>query len=495
MDYLKLLQLAVPELIVVVTALVVLSIDLLTMREQELRVRLVIGGMVSALGCLVAIGWMAVLPAHANLSEGMLVVNPLTQWVKAAVLLLAALTVIISVDSDFTTHVGEYFGLVLLATAGMMFLVSSEDILMLFVSLELTSLSLYVLTAFDKRSPRSAEAALKYFLFGGVSAACTLFGLSLLYGLAGATSLGRIAASIQGPKLDPLLVLAIVMTVIGFGFKVAAAPFHLWAPDAYEGAPAPSAALIASGSKVAGFFVFARVMAVGFHGAEGSGAWHAFVPGWVPVVAVVAGVSMILGNLAAIVQNNVRRLLAYSAIAHAGYMLLGVMSRGEPGLGALVYYSVTYGLTTLGAFAVVAVVEKQVGGSQLADFAGLYRRSPVLSFSMLIFMLSLAGIPPLAGFFGKFYLFSAALGNSPQPFGLLWLVILALALSAVSLYYYLQVLKRIYIVEAPAAANVAPVPLVSQITVAVVALAIVVLGCVPEWFIAKLAGALGFAGP
>ena len=490
MDYLELLKLAAPELIVVLTALVVLSTDLLTMREQELKVRLLIGGMISGLGCLVAIGWMMALPARANVLEGILVINSLTQFVKAALLLLTALTVIISVDSDFTPHVGEYFALILLATAGMMFLVSSEDILMLFVSLELTSLSLYILTAFDKRSRRSAEAALKYFLFGGVSAAFTLFGLSLLYGLAGTTNLGRIAASIQGPKLDPLLALAIVMTVVGFGFKVAAAPFHLWAPDAYEGAPAPSAALIASGSKLAGFFVFARVMAVGFHGAEGNGAWHAFVPGWVPVVAVVAGLSMVLGNLAAIVQNNVRRLLAYSAIAHAGYMLLGVISRGGPGLGALVYYAVTYGLTTLGAFAVVAVVEKQGGGSNLSDFAGLHRRSPLLSFCMLVFMLSLAGIPPLAGFFGKFYLFSAALGNSAQPFGLLWLVVLALALSAVSLYYYLQVLKRIYVVEAPGAAHASPVPLLSQITVTAVALAVVILGCIPEWLIAKLAGAL-----
>src|SRR5262245_43441983 len=228
---------------------------------------------------------MLALPEHANLFGGVLVVDPLTRLVKVAILFLAIFTILISIETDFTTHVGEYLALVLLATLGMMFLVSSEDILMIFVSLELTSLSLYILTAFNKRNLKSAEAALKYFLFGGMAAAFTLFGLSLLYGLSGSTNLGEIAASIKGSRLDPLLVSAIVMTVIGFGFKVAAVPFHLWAPDAYEGAPIPSAALIASGSKVASFFIFAKVMLMGFAGAEGSGAWRAYVPGWVPVLA------------------------------------------------------------------------------------------------------------------------------------------------------------------------------------------------------------------
>lgn len=495
MDYLELLKLAAPELIVVVTALVVLTTDLVTLRELDLAFRLRIGALISCVGCVGAIGWMLALPEQANVMEGMLVVNPLTQFVKTAVLLLAALTVLLSIDSDFTDHVGEYFALILLASVGMMFLVSSEDILMLFVSLELTSLSLYILVGFNKASPQSAEAALKYFLFGGVSAAFTLFGLSLLYGLSGATNLGQIAAAIQVPKLDPLLSLAIVMTAIGFGFKVAAAPFHLWAPDAYEGAPEPSAAFIASGSKVASFFIFARVMMLGFHGAEGNAAWHDYVPGWLPVLAILAAVSMVLGNLVAIVQKSVRRLLAYSAIAHAGYMLLGVMSHGGPGLAALLYYAFTYGLATLGAFGVVAVVRKQTGSDGLSDFAGLSRRAPLLALCMMIFMLSLAGIPPLAGFFGKFYVFSAVLGAPSRPFGLLWLVILALALSAVSLYYYLQVLKQIYVVESPATAAPTRISMVSQVTLVSVALAIVVLGCAPEWLIGKLGTAISLVSP
>ena len=493
MSYAQILRLAAPETIVTVTALLVLAADLLTLRELDLRFRFIITALIGCAGCAAAAAWMVVIPEHANLMEGTLVVDSLTRMVKVSVLVLAIFTMLISIETDFTTHVGEYFALILLATLGMMFLVSSEDILVIFISLELTSLSLYILTAFNKRNVKSAEAALKYFLFGGMSAAFTLFGLSLLYGLSGATNLGRIAASIKHPGLDPLLVIAIVMTVIGFGFKVAAVPFHLWAPDAYEGAPTPSAAFIASGSKVASFFIFAKVMAIGFAGAEGSGAWRAYIPGWVPVIAVVAGASMVLGNLAAIAQSSVRRLLAYSAIAHAGYMLLGIISGGGRGLGPLVYYAMTYGLTTVGAFGVVAVVQRQGGGDKLSDLAGLCRRSPLVAFCMMIFMLSLAGIPPLAGFFGKFYIFAAALGS--KDLGLLWLVILAIAMSAVSLYYYLQVLKQIYVVEGP---GLLPgqqgAPVLSQAVLAVIALAVVALGCAPDLIVGRLLNAIKLAG-
>jgi NADH-quinone oxidoreductase subunit N len=493
-SYLELLKLAAPETIVVIAALLVLAADLLALRELEPRFRRVIGAMIACVGCVAAMAWMLALPQHANFMQGMLVVDPLTQLVKFALLVLTIFTILISVETDFTPHAGEYFALILLAAVGMMFLASSEDILMIFISLELTSLSLYILTAFNKRNANSAEAALKYFLFGGMAAAFTLFGLSLLYGLSGATNLGQIAAAIKGPKLGPLLVVAIVMTVIGFGFKVAAVPFHLWAPDTYQGAPAPSAAFIASGSKVASFFVFAKVMMIGFKGAEGSAAWHAYVPGWVPVLAVVAGASMVLGNLTAIVQTSVRRLLAYSAIAHAGYMLLGVLAHGGQSLAALVYYVITYALTTLGAFGVVSVVQERAGGDRLSDFAGLSRRAPVLSLCMMIFMLSLAGIPPLAGFFGKFFVFTAVLNTDPKNLGLLWLVILALAMSAVSLYYYLQVLKQIYVAEPPADVGPLPTPVISQVALVILALAVVVLGCAPNLLIARLVSAIQLIG-
>ena len=488
------LKAAVPETILVVSALVALAADLLTMRELDSQFRRIIGGLIACVGCVAAIAWMLLMPEHANFFEGMLVLDPLTQLVKVALLVITIFTILVSVETDFTTHIGEYFALILLAAIGMLFLVSSEDILMIFISLELTSLSLYILTAFNKRNIKSAEAALKYFLFGGMSAAFTLFGLSLLYGLSGATNLSQIGAVVGRPGLDPLLIVAMVMTVIGFGFKIAAVPFHLWAPDAYEGAPAPSAAFIASGSKVASFFVFAKVLMLGFHGAEGSGAWRAFIPGWVPVIAVIAVASMLLGNLAAIVQSSVRRLLAYSAIAHAGYILLGVLANGRDGLASVIFYVVIYGLTTVGAFGVVSIVQDRTGGDALANFIGLSKRAPVLSFCMMVFMLSLAGIPPLAGFFGKFYLFTAALKSTPDNLGFLWLIFAAIGLSAVSLYYYLIVLKQIYVVAPASETPTLKAPVLGQVILSLLALAVLVLGCAPNLLLGRLISAIQVAG-
>jgi NADH-quinone oxidoreductase subunit N len=485
MNYFELFTLAIPETIIVLTALVVLAADLVALRELELRFRFIIGGMIACAGCAGAIAWILISHTQANAFGGMLVVDPQTQFVKIALLALTIFTILLSIDSDFTPHVGEYLGLILLGAVGMMFLVSAEDILMIFIALELTSLSLYILAAFNKRDVKSAEASLKYFLFGGMSAAFTLFGLSLVYGLSGTTNLPEIATALAGKGLDPLLVVAIVMVVIGFGFKVAAVPFHLWAPDAYQGAPTPSAAFIASGSKVASFFIFAKVMAIGFAGKEieGSGAWHGYTAGWIPVVAIIAALSMVLGNLVAIVQTSVRRLIAYSAIAHAGYMLIAVLSHNEQSLSSLIYYAVTYGLTTIGAFGVVAVVERGTGGEKLSDFAGLSRRAPLVSFCMLIFMLSLAGIPPLAGFFGKFYVFAAAVKGGAANLGLLWLVILAVAMSAVSLYYYLQVLKQIYVKDAPPAAAPIRASVLTRIVLVLLAGLVVLFGCAPNLLI------------
>ncbi len=475
----ELFRLVLPEVIVVAAALFVLAVDLLFMRAASLRSRLTVAAIISFVGCVVAIAQMLIVPQQANVLDGMLALSPQTQMIQAAVLVMAMLVILLSIDNTFTPHVGEYLALILSATTSMMFLVSSENILLIFISLELLSLSLYILAAFNKQSARSAEAALKYFLFGGISAAFALFGLSLVYGLSNSTNLRQIAAAIRNP-LDPLLIVAIVMVVVGFGFKVAAVPFHFWAPDVYEGAPVTSAALIASSSKVAGFVIFYKVMAIGFAGAEGSGAWRDYVSGWVPLIATIAALSMVLGNFVAISQTSVRRLLAYSAIAHGGYMLLGIVSHTDQSFDALLYYVVTYALTTIGAFGVVAVVEEKIGGDKLSDFAGLSRRAPLLSFCMLIFFLSLAGIPPLAGFFGKFYLFTSVLTAQPQSLGLLWLVILAILMSTVSLYYYLQVLKRIYIAPPPDGAGPMRTPIVAQITLCLLALGVVVLGCAPN---------------
>ena len=262
--------------------------------------------------------------------------------------------------------------------------------------------------------------------------------------MSGTTGLAAISTKLANASVQPLLAVGIVMTLVGFAFKIAAAPFHLWAPDAYQGAPVPSAAFIASGSKVASFVVLGKIVLVGFAPVHGSAAWHGMVAGWSPVLAVLAAFSILLGNLVALAQSNVRRLLAYSAVAHGGYTLIGLVAVGRDGFSAALFYTTTYAITLTGAFGVVGFVRRETGGDDLSNFSGLCSRSPLMAGCMAIFMLSLAGIPPLAGFFGKFYLFSAALHASPSH-GLLWLVALALFGSFISLYYYLMVLKFIFV--------------------------------------------------
>lgn len=490
-NYSQLLQLVWPEIILVAAALIIMATDLLFLRRSAIRLRFAVAVILAALGCILAIARIVIAPVQANLLDGTLIANPLTHLVQVAILALTVFTLFLSANSTFTEHVGEFILLILVATAGMMFLVSSQDLLVIFISLELLSLSLYILAAFSKQSLQSWEAALKYFLFGGMSAAFLLFGFSLLYGLGDSTNLVQIAAAIHGPSLNPLLVIAIVTSTIGLGFKVAAAPFHFWAPDVYQGAPAPSAAFIASGSKVASFFIFFQLAAIGFAGAEGTATLPGIVRGWVPVIALVAALSMLLGNLVAIRQSSLRRLIAYSAVAHAGYMLLAIVTHTEQSLAALLYYVITYALGTIGTFAIIDVVEKQRGSDQFASFDGLSRQAPVLSFGLAIFILSLAGIPPLAGFFAKFYLFVSVLQGSKS---LIWLVVLAIAMSAVSLYYYLRVLKRVYVTPPPSGGPEVRSPLLSEVLVLVLAATTIVFGCAPHLLLRWIQAAIHASG-
>ncbi len=480
MSYLELLQLASPETIVVVTALVVLALGL---------TRSPLCSLAATLGLAVATFAVLRLPPHADLFHGMLVISPLNSLFKVICLVLAFFTIILARDDRTARNQGEYLALILLATVGLLLLVGSEELLMIFIGLELTGLSLYILTAFDRSDLKSAEAGLKYFLFGSMASAFTLFGLSLIYGLSGTTALATIARALRGTPVQPLLAAGTVMTLIGFAFKVAAAPFHLWAPDAYQGAPVPTAAFIASGSKVASFVVLGKILLVGFGPLHGSAGWHALVAGWSPIIAVLAALSILLGNLVALAQSNVRRLLAYSAVAHTGYTLLGLIAGGRDGFSATLFYTTIYAITLVGAFGVVALVRRATGGDEFSNFAGLRARSPLLAGCMSIFMLSLAGLPPLAGFFGKFYLFSVAL-RSGENHGLLWLVALALFGSLISLYYYLLVLKVIFVDETQAGdATIAPAFL-QRVSLGVLAAGIVVLGVIPDALVARIATAL-----
>jgi NADH-quinone oxidoreductase subunit N len=489
MPYLELLKLASPEVVVVVTALVVLALGLASARGAG------ICSAVAAAGLLFAAAAVLMLPAQATLFGGMLVITPLTSFFKIICLALAFFTVILARGVNTPHHHGEYLALLLLATIGLMLLVGSEELLMIFIGLELTGLSLYVMAGFDKSDPRSAEAGLKYFLFGSTASAFTLFGLSFVYGMCGTTGLVTIGQKLTAGPTQPLLAAGIVMTLIGFAFKIAAAPFHLWAPDAYQGAPIPSAAFIASGSKVAAFVVLGKIVLVGFGPVQGSAAWHAMIAGWSPVLAALAALSIVIGNLVALAQSNVRRLLAYSAVAHTGYTLLGLVAGGREGFSATLFYTTVYAFTLVGAFGVVALVRRETGGDDLAHFSALRSRSPLLAGCMAIFMLSLAGLPPLAGFFGKFYLFSAAM-RAGENHGLLWLVALALLGSFVSLYYYLAVLKAIFVDDPetgtpnPESLSSIKLDFLQEFSLTLLAAAVFLLGLWPTALVARIIASL-----
>lgn len=450
MSYLAVLRLLGPETLVVLAMLAALLVDLTIMRGQVGTSRRWIAAGISLLGCVAAAMYLLNVQPEGKLLGGVYAVDALSRMVKLVLLGMAGLTVLLSVEGNFTDHVGEHFSLLLLATTGMLVMVGAEDLLLIFLALELTSLSLYGLVALGKASAAAVEAALKYFFFGALAAAFALFGFSLIYGVTGATGLADIAASLRGRGFDPLLGLGLLMVLVGFGFKVAAVPFHLWAPDAYQGAPTPAAALIASGSKVAGFVLLAKVMWLGFPEQAGNAGLASVRPGWMPVVAVLALASMVLGNLAALAQRSLKRLLAYSAVGHAGYMLLGVLAVAgaesrAAAFTALVFYAATYGLTAIGAFAVAGVVERIRGSDAIDGCVGLGRAIPWLAGSLAVLMLSLGGLPPFAGFAGKFYLFAAALRVGETGWMLLWLVAVGLALSPVALFYYLRVLKQAYV--------------------------------------------------
>ncbi len=472
------------EAALVIGALVVLGVDLTLTRKSALAARwrtasaLGIAALVVALGLVIRVG-----PA-GSLVGGALTLDEFGTGVRLGVLVLAGLTLLVSAGTARLRNPAEFVAIVLFATTGLTLMAVTQQLLLGFLALELASLSLYVLAGFDKSRPYSAEAGLKYFLLGGISAAFLLFGFSLLYGLTGSIALPQIAETLAHQGLSPLLLVALVMILVAFGFKAAAAPFHLWAPDVYQGAPVSSAALVASASKLAGFAFFARLLWPGLGAAVNS---HGS-PGWLPVLALVSLASLLLGNFGALAQTNLRRLLAYSAIAHAGALMLGVMAAGKSGPAPLYYYAATYGLATVGAFGVVAVLESAGVGPLITDLAGLHKRSPLLAYCLMVFILSLAGIPPLAGFFGKFAVFAAALGMNGLAGPAGWLAFAAIVLSAVALYYYLIVLKNA-LVAAPAAQadSRIPVPLGAAIALVIAALLLVVLGVAPTLLLGVVA--------
>jgi NADH-quinone oxidoreductase subunit N len=371
---------------------------------------------------------------------------------------LLGLIVGLSMSWSFTEEWGEYFALMFWATVGMMLLTASEELITLFLTLETMTICLYLSTAMEKTKRRSAEGGLKYFVYGSVSSALFLFGLSLVYGMTGTTSFEGIRKILADTGTTGLLdnvagATAILLLMVGFGFKVAAVPFHQWAPDAYEGAPAPVTAWIATGSKLASFVALMKVF---LHALLpwSSPTTSILGPGWIGIIAIISAVTMTYGNFAALAQKNFKRMLAYSSIAHAGYILVGVAAvsismKGATAAGSVLYYLIVYAFANVGAFAVAGWLARDLDSDDIDDLNGLGYQEPLLATCILILMLSLIGIPPLAGFFGKLYVFMEALNQTEQSqkATLIWLVALGLMNSVVSAFYYVRVLKAMFLRE------------------------------------------------
>jgi NADH-quinone oxidoreductase subunit N len=426
-----------PEVLLVITAgsVALADIALPGLRNKRLL------GVYTAIGIGLAL-LAAVLAVPGTLTAdlwfGGMIRNDVAAFAFRLMILFAGMvTALITVDSPAIGKEGEFYLVMTGATLGMCMMALSADLIMLYLAIETTSIGLYALAGYLRENDKSAESGLKYFLFGAFTSTLLLYGFSLLYGFTGSTNLFEIGAALSAGAVPSLpLVLSLVLILIGLGFKISAVPFHFWTPDVYEGAPTPVTAFLSVASKAAGFAVLMRVLLTAFPGYE---AW------WLQVIAALSALTMTVGNVLAMQQRNLKRLLAYSSIAQAGYILMGLAAFSgqqlDAGVGAVVYYLGMYTLTNLAAFGVMVLVGRVTGSDEIADYSGLSRRSPGLALAMLVALLSLGGVPPLAGFFGKFYLFAAVAQNP----ALLWLFVVGLINAIVSLYYYLVVLKVIYL--------------------------------------------------
>jgi NADH-quinone oxidoreductase subunit N len=460
-----------PVLVILVTGALVLLLDLLPPRRRKEH----LGGvaLVGIVGALLASLWQW--GKEARGFRDMVLLDGYALFFDVIICYAAALAVLLSMDYLRRNGVesGEYYALVLFSTAGMMLLASAGDLVVAFLAIEIMSLSLYILAGLFKTRLASGEASMKYFLLGAFASSFLLYGIALIYGATGSTSFDRIAAALPaGRSLDPLLLVGLGLLLVGFGFKISAVPFHSWAPDVYEGAPTSVTAFIATGSKAAAFAAMLRVLVVALRGAQ---------PDWSALLWGVAVVTMTAGNVVAIAQSNLKRMLAYSSIAHVGYMLVGVVAGGAPGAGAVLFYLLAYTFTTAGTFGVITLCERAGEEAvEVGDYAGLARRHPLLAATLALFLLSLVGIPPLAGFVGKFYLFGAAVRS-----GYLWLAVVGVLNSAIAAYYYLRVIVVMYMREpdgASASAVYAP-SFAGGLALAISLAGIVLLGLMPAPFV------------
>ena len=444
MANLQSLRYCLPELTLFVAAMVVVLVDI-----SLKSLRRILNPSLTLL-CLVLAGYLSLRAgvADSGLFQGMLASDSFAQFFRLLLILASFLVVIGSLDSDELSpvHSGEFFVLLLVVTAGMILMANSTNLAMLYLSLELVSLTSYIMVGYLRTDRLSNEAALKYLLYGAVSTGAMLYGFSLLYGMTGTLNLYAIRDAFVSQGVDGFnqytLLLVVLLIMAGFGFKTAAVPFHFWCPDVYAGAPTPVTAFLSVAPKAAGFGILIRFFFSGL--SQGTGTQWSMMHGlnWSAILVGISVLTMTLGNIAALTQNNLKRMLAYSSIAHAGYIMMGVAVLSQVGLRSVLVYLFVYVFMNLGAFLVVTVIYNSDKTFEIDDYAGMSRRSPFLTVAMSIFLLSLIGIPPFSGFLGKLYVFGAVIDQ-----GIIWLAVVGSLNAAIAAYYYMKVMKTMILDE------------------------------------------------
>ncbi len=455
-----------PELVLTAFGIIVMMADPL-LKPSDTRKSL---GIFSLVGTLAAIGAAFFQINHHGTSWfGMVQVDSFSIFFHILIPAISGVCILGSLEYLETQGIrsGEYYALILFGTVGMVLMSSAVELVLIFIALEISSISTYVLAGYRRRAASSTESSIKYFLLGSFATAFFLYGVALMFGQTGSTNIPDIRnALVSNPGL--LAFAATALMIVGLGFKVASAPFHVWTPDVYEGAPAPVVALMSTGPKAAAFAVLLRVL-------------FATEPtGWLPLIWISAALSMTLGNFGALMQNNVKRMLAYSSIAHAGYLLVAFAAGGPIGISAAIFYTASYAAMNVGAFAVVS--HFAAGGERyvsIDDYSGLGRRSPLLACTLTVFMLSLIGIPATAGFLAKYYVFNAALSPSTHSTALVWLTVIGLVNSAVASYYYLRLIVVMYMREPVVDEAPAPASPAMRLTLVLAAIATIYLGVAP----------------
>ena len=462
-------QLLMPELIIILTFILVVIFDLFNSLQKTFTAWITIVG--CAIALYVSIDMLQIGTEGTEFSN-MIQVDKYSLFFNVIFLVSTILVVLISMNylGRQDKRQGEYYLLILLATLGMMLMASGNELIVVFLGLELMSLSLYVLAGYFQRSMASSEAGMTYLLLGAFASGFFLYGIALIYGGAGTTSIPQIASALTVDAKSPLLLSGMFLLVVGFGFKVALVPFHQWAPDVYEGAPTSIAAFISAGPKAAGFAAFLRIFMDALQNLQSE---------WIILITILAALTMTVGNLVAIAQRNIKRMLAYSSIAHAGYVLVALAAANKDGISSAMFYLFVYCVMNIGAFGAVILARTEDGESlMISDYAGLGFKKPLLALFMTIMLLSLAGFPPTAGFVGKFYIFRSAVES-----GQIWLVIIGAINTAISAFYYLRVVVAMYMREPEVELDFLAYPRLLIVALTLAAIGVVLIGILPSYFL------------